>query len=377
MMQNRVIRFTKIRFWLIAMSTVLILSGIIVTIARGGFNYGIEFQAGISLEAQVAPDKATVDISKVKNALTGIKENIAIQQIGAASEQLFDIKIQEPRGGEANFSQTMSDTVQNDLSKAFGTDAIKILSNNYVGPAFSSDLTRQILVMVILTLALILVYLTFRFRLGYAMGAIVATCHDVLIMIGFIGAFQIEISTAIVAAVLTIIGYSLNDTIVVFDRIRENEKLMRDASFIDIIDTSITKSLSRTIVTSSTVMMASIALYVFTTGEIKDFALALIIGVFFGTYSSIFIASPVLLGWVRMQSRRRKRVEREKFGKVVSASAPRSREAVPAGTTPESPEAEKDGVPIPDKEAIIREIAQRRASSGGPRKSRDQRKKKK
>jgi preprotein translocase subunit SecF len=150
-----------------------------------------------------------------------------------------------------------------------------------------------------------MVYIWFRFRLGFAVSAITALAHDVLIMLGFIGTLGLEVSTTTIAAVLTIIGYSLNDTIVVFDRIRENQGFLKGDRFDNIVNTSITQSLSRTIITSLTTLMAVAALYVFGTGAIKDFALNLIVGILVGTYSSIFIASPVLLGWTNAAQKRK------------------------------------------------------------------------
>lgn len=376
---NSVVQFTRIRFWMIAMSAFFIVGMFVVTGIRGGFNYGVEFQPGLSLQVKVLPDKAKATTGTVIKALSAVN-GYQVQGIGNSADQVFDIKVRQPRtGAPADFSQSMTNTVMGDLEKAFGSGSVVSQSSVFVGPRFSSDLTRQIALMVILTVAVILVYLSFRFRFAYAVGAVVATLHDTLMMIAFIGALQIEISTAIIAAVLTIIGYSLNDTIVVFDRIRENEKLMRESTFISVIDTSITKSLSRTIVTSFTTFLAVLAIFVFTTGSIQDFALALIIGIVWGTYSSIFIASPVLLGMVNTQIRRRKRRDHQKFGRGVlpSASARQTKEGVPVEQTA----AEKSEQAVLDKEAVIRELAQRRASSSGRQSagrhgSRSQRKKK-
>jgi preprotein translocase subunit SecF len=371
---NSAIQFTRIRFWMISMSAVFIIGMFVVTGFRGGFNYGVEFQPGLSLQVKVLPDKAKATTGQVIKALATLN-GYQVQGIGNSADQVFDIKVRQPRtGAPTDFSQSMTDTVMKDLEKAFGTGSVVNQSSVFVGPRFSSDLTRQILLMVILTVAVILVYLSFRFRFAYAVGAVVATLHDTLMMIAFIGAFQIEISTAIIAAVLTIIGYSLNDTIVVFDRIRENEKLMRESSFISVIDTSITKSLSRTIVTSFTTFLAVLAIFLFTTGSIQNFALALIIGIVWGTYSSIFIASPVLLGMVNTQTRRRKRREQRKFGRgaVPGTTARQTKEGEPVEQTA----AEKSEQAVLDKEAVIRELAQRRASSSGRHTSRSQRKKK-
>ena len=148
-------------------------------------------------------------------------------------------------------------------------------------------------------------YIWFRFKLGFAISAITALGHDVLIMLGFIGTIGLEVSTTTIAAVLTIIGYSLNDTIVVFDRVRENQSLLKGERFDIVVNTSITQSLSRTLITSLTTLLAVLALYLFGTGSIKDFALNLIVGILVGTYSSIFIASPVLLGWTNVVQKRK------------------------------------------------------------------------
>ena len=152
--------------------------------------------------------------------------------------------------------------------------------------------------------ALIFVYILFRFRAAFAVGALLALIHDIAIMLGVLGTLQLEISTATIAAVLTIVGYSLNDTIVIFDRIRENDTLMRDADAELVINTSITQSLSRTLITSLTTLVAVLAIYLFSTSSIKTFALSLMIGVVVGTYSSMFVAAPTVLIWRRILARR-------------------------------------------------------------------------
>ena len=168
-------------------------------------------------------------------------------------------------------------------------------------------------------LLLILAYVWFRFKLAFAVSAIIALVHDVAIMLGFIGTFQMEVSTATIAAVLTIIGYSLNDTIVIFDRVRENIGILREESFENIINASITQSLSRTLITSLTTLLAVLAIFIFGTGAIKDFALNLIVGIFVGTYSSMFVASPILLSWINTRERKKKEESFRKYGKPVEA----------------------------------------------------------
>ena len=185
-------------------------------------------------------------------------------------------------------------------------------------------------------------------------------------MLVFIGAFQVEVSTATIAAILTIIGYSLNDTIVVFDRVRENEKIMRESGFETIINSSITQSLSRTLITSLTTLLAVVAIYVFATGTVQLFALNLVVGVIVGTYSSVFIASPVLLGWRRAARRRQARTDADRHGTPVTArKLEEAQEAAPSQAVQ---------ISAADKQRMLDEIKQRRALTAGRGTSRSKRK---
>ncbi|ADK82334.1 protein translocase subunit SecF [Sediminispirochaeta smaragdinae] len=393
---TKVVRFTKIRYLMFVVSLSLILAGIVGTISLGGFNLGIDFQAGLSQRVQIAPvgftlsytgsGAATLDINSgtavlevrgdegvtkhrfpladystiqaladVLNGIDGITasaqrpsarpstiatgldfplslsteaqgvnvspdgtesaveinqirdalatfDNPQVQVVGDPSRQEFLLRIADPAGGNKDAYEKK---IVLDLEKAFGDGTAVVKQSDYVGPRFSQDLASQSVSLTILALVLILVYIWVRFRFGFAISSITALVHDVLIMLGFIGVFRLEVSTTTIAAVLTIVGYSLNDTIVVFDRIRENMGLMKDRPMDVIIDTSITQSLSRTLMTSLTTLLAVLALYFFGTGAIKDFALNLIVGIVVGTYSSIFIASPVLLGITRASDKRK------------------------------------------------------------------------
>ena len=391
---KKVIKFTKIRYLMFLMSILAITGGIVGTIANGGFNLGIDYQAGLNQRVQIVPVAFTVaytgvsdvsfnmsgadlsvelrndqgvtsysylftdyptiadlsgamseipglvvelvssgtaksvdltsglnypleitaeasyinivgtdavPINKVRAALSGFG-NPLVQVVGKESLSEFIVRVSDPEGNKKDEIETH---IVNSLEKAFGENTVVIKQSDYVGPRFSSSLASQSVSLTLVALLLILVYLWFRFKLGFAVSAITALAHDVLIMLGFIGAIGMEVSITTIAAVLTIIGYSLNDTIVVFDRIRENQGLLRGDRFDSIINTSITQSLSRTIITSLTTLLAVTALYVFGTGPIKDFALSMIVGILVGTYSSIFIASPVLLGWDNVAKKRK------------------------------------------------------------------------
>jgi preprotein translocase subunit SecF len=181
------------------------------------------------------------------------------------------------------------------LNKAFGAENVDIRRVEMVGPKVGKDLRRQGMLAILYALIGILIYVTVRFELRFAVGAIVALAHDVMITIGVFALLDKEFSLPIVAALLAIVGYSLNDTIVVYDRIRENMKGSAKSGFIKTINDSINQTLSRTILTSLTTMLVLISLFFLGGGVIHDFAFAMIVGVTVGTYSSIFIASPVVI----------------------------------------------------------------------------------
>ena len=247
------------------------------------------------------------------------------------------------------------------LDASFNRENILITRTDFVGPSFSRELLLGALGSVLLAIVLILIYITIRFKIGFAIGAVSALIHDVMIMLGFIGLAQLEVTSATLAAVLTIIGYSLNDTIVVFDRIRENSTLLRELDRGSIINTSISQSLSRTVITSLTTLLAVSAIFIFGTGVIRDLALNLIIGIIVGTYSSIFIASPILLGWQNMRDRKKK--EKMDGGKKKTV------------TTRTPPPQQKADETI-DSEEETEDTADRQQPSGTKKKKKKKKKKK-
>ncbi len=183
------------------------------------------------------------------------------------------------------------------LQKDFYLSSFAIRNTEIVGPKVGSDLRRQALYVTLAGLAAMLIYIWFRFELSYGVAAVIATFHDVIITIGFFSLLNKEISLTVIAALLTLVGYSMNDTIVVFDRIRENVRLTKRANFLELVNRSINQTLSRTILTSGLTFLAVLSLFLFGGEVIHGFAFALVIGVIIGTYSSIAIASPVLLYW--------------------------------------------------------------------------------
>lgn len=356
---KRVFDFMKSGGVMLIISAVIIIGGIAGTVAQGGFNLGIDFEAGLNLTVEISEPGRDISVGEVREVMSAF-DGAQIQRLGDTEDDQFIIRVRDD-GTVEDFEQVVSSDVLDTLRDEFSDAGIEELRASYVGPRFSEDLTRQALFLTLFALVLILGYLWFRFRLGYAFASISALVHDVLVILGVIGTLQLEVSTATIAAVLTIIGYSLNDTIVIFDRIRENEMLLRDTSFRSVINTSITQSLSRTLITSLTTLLAVAAIYIFSTGQIQLFALKLIIGVIVGTYSSVFVASPVLLTiHTNAITRKKKRdLERYRKGAVDKSSA-----EIPVDTN--APQSSAPATPSSaDVEAAKRAIAQKRSKKKG------------
>jgi preprotein translocase subunit SecF len=363
----KTIQFTRVRFIFIGLSILLLVGGLAGTLLQGGFNLGVDFQAGISL--RVAVNSTSADIESVRVSVAGI-DGSQVQTVGQPEDRQFAVRVRDD-GTIDNFSVVMSDRIIGALESEFGSGSVEELENTYVGPRFSEDLTRNTVLLTVLAMTLIIAYIWFRFQLGYAIASITALVHDVAFMLVLIGTFRIEVSTATIAAILTIIGYSLNDTIVIFDRIRENERLLRDKGIETIINASISQSLSRTLITSITTLLAVTAIYIFATGTVQIFALNLIIGVIVGTYSSVFIASPVLLGWRNAGRSRKARGDAARRGAPASGSRATTAPGTPAAASP-SPDLSAE-----EAERVRQELQRKRAGSAGRSSSRAKRKKKK
>ena len=288
----RIIKDTNVNFIgmrKIAMlsSSILIIIGIVALIINGP-NYGVDFTGGTSLQLKF--DKS-VNIGEIRNILSDIGfGNSEIKQFATNNELL--IKIQQQDSGE-----DVSDKIIAELSNKLPDNKVELRSKESVGPRIGSELRRDAIKAILISLVLILIYISWRFEFKFAVGAVAALFHDVLITLGIFALLKLEISLAVVAAFLTIIGYSLNDTIVVFDRIRENLKIMRREEYINIFNFSINQTLSRTLLTSLTTFIVVMILFFFGGEVIHIFSFALVVGVVVGTYSSIFIASPVVVEW--------------------------------------------------------------------------------
>ena len=224
----------------------------------------------------------------VRGALASLS-GIDVKQLGQGADASYQIRM----GATKELSQAdMQESVNNQLYSAFGKEKVAIVKTDFIGSSMSNSIASKSILMFVLTVALIWIYAAFRFHWDFALGSVIALIHDTMIMLTFITWTQMEFSTTVLAAVLTIIGYSINATVVILDRIRYNLVYMKDVkNFTPILNQSLSDTLVRSILTTVTTLFAVISLYVFTTGSIKDFSLALIVGLISGMYSSIFISS--------------------------------------------------------------------------------------
>jgi len=262
------------------------------TLAVKGLNFGIDFTGGTLVEVKF--DKAPT-IADVRSSISPKGYgNAVIQEFGSPDEIL--IRVQNKDGEE---SSTISTAILDGLSEKFTADAVEMRRVEFVGPQVGEELTQAGIMAVLIAMLAILVYITFRFEFRFALGADAALLHDITIILGLFAITGKEFSLPVIAALLTVIGYSLNDTIVVFDRIRENftanRKRKTPADEISVVNGSINQTLGRTLMTSVTTLLVVLALFVLGGEVIHDFAFALIAGILVGTYSSIYVASPVMM----------------------------------------------------------------------------------
>lgn len=293
-------------------STALILIGVGSLIIQGGPKLGIDFTGGTSLRLQF---EKGVSIGEVRSAIASLGiGNAEIKNFGDSADILIRVQEQETSGAG------ITDAIKAELSKVFPDNPYVERSKDSVGPKIGAELRTKTITSILIALVGMLIYITWRFEFKFAVGAIVALFHDVIITLGVFSILQLEITLPIIAAFLTIVGYSLNDTIVVFDRIRENLKVLRRDTYETIVNTSVNQSLTRTIITSLTTLIVVLILYFFGGSVIHNFAFALIIGVLIGTYSSIFVASPIVVDW-ELRSQEKKSRALGKFGKPIPKRA--------------------------------------------------------
>ena len=274
----------------VILSLVVIAIGIGSLIVRGGPNYGVDFAGGTVIQVRFEEPTRAADI---REALADLElGTFLVQQFGDEPNE-FLIRAPETSSELEGLAQR----VLADLEESYGTGTIEVRRVEMVGPQVGSELRQKGMLALVYALIGTMIYIAWRFEFRFAIGAILALAHDVIITIGFFSLFNKEIDLPIIAAFLAIIGYSLNDTIIIFDRIRENLGKHGREGFVSVVNLSINETLSRTILTSGTTLLVILSLFVFGGGVIHNFAFAMLVGVIAGTYSTIFIASAFVIYW--------------------------------------------------------------------------------
>jgi preprotein translocase subunit SecF len=283
--------FIRHRYKAYLITLLLTVPGLFVVLFRG-VNYSVEFTGGTLIQVQ---SQKAVDVGAVRKALAerGV-EGAEIQTFGSDRELV--IRARGARAGtDADDTQATASALQQALDAVLGSGNYTILRTEAVGPKVGGELREKALMAILLSFVAVLIYLAYRFEWRFGVAAVIATAHDVLASIAFIGLVRLEVSLFVVAGLMTIIGYSLNDTIVIFDRIRENLHLRKRDQFADILNRSINETLPRTVFTGSTALGSLLALAILGGDVVRPFALLMLFGVIVGTFSSIFIAAPALL----------------------------------------------------------------------------------
>ena len=266
-------------------SYILIFLSILVLLIKG-LNLGVDFKGGTLIE--VRTENSITIIAEIRESLLKMNlGDVTVKKFGKENDYL--VKIEITKSDDENFIKSINDKLSADLGSAVNFRRVE-----NVGPKVSNELLRAGLLAISLSLAAMLFYIWIRFEWQFSLGAIIALIHDVIITVGIFSFLAYEVNLSIVAAVLTIVGYSMNDTVVIFDRIRENLKKYSKMSITEISDLSTNQTLSRTLITSVTTLLALFSIYIFGGAILKGFSFAMILGVIIGTYSSIFIATPVL-----------------------------------------------------------------------------------
>ena len=264
----------------------LIIVSILLLIFKG-LNFGVDFKGGTLIELRASDQQ--ISISQLRKSFLNMKlGDVTVKKFGKNNDYL--IKFEKKNSNDSQFISKIKKDLGNSIGTGFNFRRVE-----NVGPKVSAELLKSGIIAIGLSLTAMLIYIWIRFEWQFSIGAILALFHDVLLTLGIFSLFSLEINLSIVAAVLTIVGYSMNDTVVIYDRVRENLKKYSDVKIFDLTNKSINETLSRTIITSATTLLALISIYIFGGEILKGFSLAMILGVIFGTYSSIYIANTVLV----------------------------------------------------------------------------------
>ena len=296
------IDFLRWRWHAIILSWVVILAGIGM-IATKGMKLGIEFAGGTAI---VAEFDQTPSIDAVREALNrnypGGGQDAIVQNYGDPAQHRVMVRVPQVGGERGEDLSKVAKTVEDALRKG-GLPNFSVANTEIVGPAVGEELTQKGLWAFFLSLAGILAYIAFRFQFSFAVGAVVATVHDVLVTLAFLAFFGYDMTLNVIAAILTVTGYSTNDTIVIFDRVRENMRSHRRDSLYDVINIALNQTLGRTVITAGTALLSAIALFLFGGEVLHGFAFTMIVGIVTGTYASIFVAAAIVTFWRRKQLR--------------------------------------------------------------------------
>ena len=279
------IKFSHFYRKLNILSLIFIIFSILVLLFKG-LNLGVDFKGGTLIELRT--ENSMTSIAEIRQSFLKMNlGDVTVKKFGKENDYL--VKIEITKSNDENFIKSINDKLSADLGSAVNFRRVE-----NVGPKVSNELLRAGLLAISLSLAAMLFYIWIRFEWQFSLGAIIALIHDVIITVGIFSFLAYEVNLSIVAAVLTIVGYSMNDTVVIFDRIRENLKKYSKISITEISDLSTNQTLSRTLITSVTTLLALFSIYIFGGAILKGFSFAMIIGVIVGTYSSIFVATPIL-----------------------------------------------------------------------------------
>ena len=285
-MENRNIPFNKFYKLFNILSLSLILISLLLLILKG-LNYGVDFKGGTLIEIR-SLDK-TLNISDLRKSFNNLNlGDVTVKRFGNDND--YVVKFEKKQSIEENFIENIKIELKKDIGNIFEFRRVES-----VGPKVSAELLKSGVIAIALSLGAMLIYIWIRFEWQFSIGAIIALFHDIIITLGFFSLLSFEINLSIVAAVLTIVGYSMNDTVVIFDRVRENLKKFSDIKIYEITNISINQTLSRTLITSITTLLALVSIFIFGGAILKGFSFAMILGVIIGTYSSIYIANPILV----------------------------------------------------------------------------------
>jgi len=301
--KNTNYNFLRWRWHAVALSWVVILAGV-VYIATKGLPMGIEFSGGTGVVAQFDREPSVEDVRGALNRHYQFGgQDAIVQSYGEPGSRQVMIRVPQVGAEQGADLAKVSGAIEEALHQEPSLGNATIVGRQIVGPSVGEELTRKGFWAFALSLVFILAYTAFRFQLSFAVGAVVATLHDILVTLAFLAFFQYDMTLNVIAAILTVTGYSTNDTIVIFDRVRENLRSRRRESMNDVINLSINQTLGRTVLTAGATLLTAIALYVFGGEVLRGFSFTMIVGIITGTYSSVFVAAAIVTFWNRAQKR--------------------------------------------------------------------------